>query len=61
MPRTYRRLDLDERRTLFRLVEARRPVGEIAERLNDKPRRCLGHRTPREVFEAHLAAPTGSP
>jgi len=33
MPRTYGRLDLDERRTLFRLVEARRPVGEIAARL----------------------------
>ncbi len=33
LARTYSRLDLDERRTLFRLVEARRPVGEIAERL----------------------------
>ena len=33
MARTYCQLDLDERRTLFRLVEARRPVGEIAERL----------------------------
>jgi transposase, IS30 family len=33
MARTYNQLDLDERRTLFRLVEARRPVGEIAERL----------------------------
>ena len=33
MPRTYGRPDLDERRTLFRLVEARRPVGEIAARL----------------------------
>ena len=33
MARTYRRLDLDQRRTLFRLVEARRPMGEIAERL----------------------------
>ena len=33
MARTYRQLDLDERRTLFRLVEARRPVGEVAERL----------------------------
>src|SRR5215207_9906265 len=33
MPRTYGQLDLDERRTLFRLVEARRPVGEIAARL----------------------------
>src|SRR5687768_17087922 len=33
MARTYSRLDPDERRTLFRLVEARRPVGEIAARL----------------------------
>ncbi len=33
MARTYRQLDLDERRTLFLLVEACRPVGEIAERL----------------------------
>ena len=33
MVRTYSQLDLGERRTLFRLVEARRPVGEIAERL----------------------------
>src|SRR3712207_2240620 len=31
MARSYRHLDLDQRRTLFRLVEARRPVGEIAE------------------------------
>ena len=127
MARTYRQLNLDQHRTLFRLVEARRPVGEIAarlgrhpstiyrelgrnrfhdgerdycgyfpvtahdlacrrrqrrrklvaedalrahvvarlrrlaEQLNDTPRRCLGYRTPREVFQAHLAAPTGSP
>ena len=33
MARTYRRFGLDQRRTLFRLVEARRPAGEIAERL----------------------------
>jgi IS30 family transposase len=33
MAKTYRQLDLDQRRTLFRLVEARRLVGEIAERL----------------------------
>jgi len=33
MPRTYSQLDLDERRTLFQLVEARRSVGEIAARL----------------------------
>ena len=37
MTRTYRQLDLDERRTLFRLVEARRPVGEIAARLGRHP------------------------
>src|SRR5215203_5264091 len=37
MPRTYGQLDLDERRTLFRLVEARRPVGEIAARLGRHP------------------------
>ena len=143
MARTYRHLDLDQHRTLFRLIEARTPVGEIAgigealrplpedarrtitfdrgsefaayaaldrhlavrayfcdphspwqkgavenangrvrrflprhcepaapgrahlrrlaDRLNDTPRRCLGYRTPREVFERHLAAPTGPP
>src|SRR3954463_4169161 len=33
----------------------------LADRLNDTPRRCLGYRPPREVFEAHLAAPTGPP
>ena len=37
MARTYRQLDLDERRTLFRLVEARTPVGEIARRLGRHP------------------------
>ena len=37
MARTYGQLDLDERRTLFRLVEARRPVGEIAARLGRHP------------------------
>jgi len=37
MARTYRQLDLDQRRTLFRLVEARRPVGEIAVRLGRHP------------------------
>jgi IS30 family transposase len=37
LARTYRHLDLDERRTLFRLVEARRPVGEIAARLGRHP------------------------
>lgn len=37
MARTYRQLDLDQRRTLFRLVETRRPVGEIAGRLGRHP------------------------
>src|SRR4051812_12875321 len=37
LARTYRQLDLDQRRILFRLVEARRPVGEIAERLGRHP------------------------
>src|SRR4051794_19540671 len=37
LARTYRHLDLDERRTLFRLIEARTPVGEIAERLGRHP------------------------
>ena len=37
MPRTYSQPDLDDRRTLFRLVEARRPVGEIAGRLGRHP------------------------
>ena len=37
MARTYRQLDLDERRTLFRLVEARTPVGGIAQRLGRHP------------------------
>jgi IS30 family transposase len=37
LARTYRQLDLDQRRTLFRLVEARTPVGEIARRLGRHP------------------------
>src|SRR3954452_10075980 len=37
LARTYRQLDRDQRRTLFRLVEARTPVGEIAARLGDTP------------------------
>src|ERR1043166_4120117 len=37
LARPYRQLDLDERRTLFRLVEARTPVGEIAARLGRHP------------------------
>src|SRR4051794_26193362 len=37
LARTYRHLGLDERRALFRLVEARTPVGEIARRLGRHP------------------------
>ena len=37
MARTYRQLDLDARRTLFRLTGARRPIGEIAERPGRHP------------------------
>jgi IS30 family transposase len=37
LARTYRHLDLDQRRTLFRLIEARTPVGAIAERLGRHP------------------------
>ena len=37
------------------------PLRRLADRLNDTPRRCLGYRTPREVFRQHLAAPAGPP
>ena len=40
---------------------ARVRLRRLADRLNDTPRRCLGYRTPREVFQEHLAAPTGPP
>ena len=40
---------------------ARAPLRRLADRLNGTPRRCLGYRTPREVFDQHLAAPTGLP
>jgi IS30 family transposase len=40
---------------------ARARLRRLADRLDDTPRRCLGYRTPREVFEAHLAAPTDPP
>ena len=40
---------------------ARARLRRLADRLNDTPRRCLGYRTPREVFEQHLAAPPGPP
>src|SRR6187551_3777875 len=37
LARTYRQLDLDERRTLYHLMEASTPVGEIARRLGRHP------------------------
>src|SRR4051812_47925129 len=37
LARTYRQLGLDERRTLFRLLDACTPVGEIADRLGRHP------------------------
>jgi transposase, IS30 family len=40
---------------------ARARLRRLAEQLNDTPRRCLGYRTPREVLQQHLAAPTGPP
>jgi IS30 family transposase len=40
---------------------ARAHLRRLADRLNDTPRRCLGYRTPREVFEQHLAATAGPP
>jgi transposase, IS30 family len=40
---------------------ARARLRRLADRLNDTPRRCLGYRTPREVLQEHLAAPTGPP
>ena len=40
---------------------ARAPLHRLADRLNDTPRRCLGYRTPREVFRQHLVAPAGPP
>ena len=43
MPRFCRQLDLAERRTIFRL-------------LNATPRRCLGYHTPHEAFQHQLAA-----
>ncbi len=53
------------RRDLPREVEpgalAAAPLRRLAERLNDTPRRCLGYRTPREVFEEHLAGPAARP
>ena len=33
MPRAYRQLDLDERRTIFRLLNVKLPVAAIAQQL----------------------------
>jgi len=33
---------------------SQRDLIQLARRLNDQPRRCLGYRTPAEVFMAHL-------
>ena len=53
------------RRYLPREVEpealAHAHLRRLADRLNDTPRRCLGYRTPREVFQEHLAASDGPP
>ncbi|HYH18355.1 MAG TPA: IS30 family transposase [Azospirillum sp.] len=42
-------------------VERRSPpaLADVARRLNDTPRRCLGYRTPAEVFAANVAALAG--
>jgi hypothetical protein len=37
------------------------PLRRLADRLDDTPRRCLGHRTPGELFREHPAAPTDPP
>ena len=39
MPRTYRQLDLAERRTVFRLLNAKAPVAIIAQELGRHVRR----------------------
>ncbi len=53
------------RRYLPREVEpgalAHAHLRRLADRLNDTPRRCLGCRTPREVFQEHLAGPGRQP
>ena len=33
---------------------SQRDLIQLDRRLNDRPRRCLGYRTPTEVFMAHL-------
>jgi IS30 family transposase len=41
------------------LAQAR--LRRLADRPKDTPRHRLGYRTPRKIFEQHLAAPTGPP
>ena len=40
-------------------ARAQPALAEVARRLNATPRRCLGYRTPAEVFTANLAALAG--
>ena len=40
---------------------SRARLRRLADRLNDTPRRCLGYRTPREVFQEQLAGPAAQP
>jgi hypothetical protein len=40
---------------------SRAHLRRLADRLNDTPRRRLGYRTPREVFQEHLAISAGPP
>lgn len=35
-------------------VVSQRDLTQLARERNDQPRRCLGYRTPAEVFMAHL-------
>ena len=40
---------------------SRDQLRRLADRLNGTPRRCLGYRTPREVFQEQLAGPAAQP
>lgn len=35
-------------------------IADICDIMNDTPRKCLGWKTPREVFQEHLAGPTNA-
>jgi IS30 family transposase len=55
MSRCYTQITLADRRRLHHLVTAKVPVNEMALAwISDQPRKCLGCRTPAEVFMAHL-------